>query len=102
MLQKNNRNKILKIFFDDPLAPGFQLREISRKTKIAPPSVKRYLKELEREGLIFVKPHRIQKFPTYYANRDNDYFKLLKKLDIQHRIQDLLKHLEDSLLPDVV
>ena len=104
MLQNNNNNNVLEIFFDDPLATGFQLRELSRKTGIAPPSVKNYLKELEKEGLIIVKPHRLQGFPTYFANRDNEDFKFLKKMNIQRRIREsgLLKYLEDSLLPDVI
>ena len=76
MLKKDNINKVLQVFFDNPLPRGigFQLREIGRKIKLAPKSVKLYLEELEKEGLIIKKKHRIQKYPVYYANRENNYF----------------------------
>ena len=48
MLKKDNRTKLLELFFNDPLT-GFQLREISRKINLAPKSVKNYLEELEKE-----------------------------------------------------
>ena len=67
MLQNYNKWKVLGLFFDDPLPEGggFQLREISRKVKIAPTSVKNYLKELETEGLILKSKHRVHGFPLY-------------------------------------
>jgi len=106
MLQKDNRSKILRLFFDDPLPAGigFQLREISRKVQVAPPSVKKYLAELEAEKLIFKKKHRIYGYPVYYANRDNDLFKFKKKLDFVARIKTsgLLDYLWDQCLPEVI
>lgn len=106
MLQKDNRYGILRVFFIDPSPKGigFQLREISRKVKIATPSVKKYLTELEKEGLIIKAKHRIHGYPVYYANRDNDNFKFLKRLDTVMRIKEsgLLEHLAESCMPDVV
>ena len=82
MLKKDNRTKVLEVFFDNPLPEGgFQLREISRKTKLAPKSVKNYLRELQKSKLIIKKPHRIHKYPAYYANRDHDYYKFLNLLE---------------------
>ena len=106
MLKKDNIRRVLEIFFDDPLPEGigFQLREISRKIGLAPKSVKLYLKELEKEGLIIKRPHRIHKYPVYYANRDDDYFKFLKKLNIVLRIKEssLLDYIYEKCMPDVV
>ena len=106
MLQIDNRYKILRIFFEDPLpkGPGFQLREISRKTSIAPPSVKKYLIELEKEGLIVKAKHRIYGYPVYYSNRDDDNFKFLKRLDniMKIRGSGLLKYLSESCMPDAI
>ena len=104
MLQKDNRYRILQIFFEDPILKGFQLREISRNVKIAPTSVKKYLNELEKEGLIMKAKHRIYEYPIYYANRDNDYFKFLKKLDIINAIKEsgLLDYLYEKCMPDVI
>jgi len=106
MLQKDNRHKVLKLFFEDPSPKGigFQLREMSRKVRIAPTSVKRYLNELEKERLIIKKKHRIYEYPVYYANRENDYFKFLKKLDIIQSIKEngLLDYLKEKCLPDAI
>lgn len=106
MLQKDNRYKILRVFFENPLPKGigFQLREISRKVKIATPSVKRYLYDLEREKLIIKTKHRIHGYPVYYANRENENFKFLKKLDLAIVIKEsgLLKYLFETCMPGVI
>ncbi len=106
MSQKDNRRKILRVFFEDP-APkgiGFQLREISRNTGTATPSVKNYLVQLKKEGLIIVRKHRIYGYPVYYANRNNEHFKFLKKLNSIRMIKEsgLLKYLENICMPDVI
>jgi predicted nucleotidyltransferase len=89
MLKLDNRSNILKVFFDDPANEyGFQLRQISRLTNIAPKSVKLYLEELLAEDLIFSKNHPISKYPIYFANRDSDYFKILKKLNTIKNIHE--------------
>ena len=106
MLKKDNIYKVLEVFFDDPLPEGigFQLREISRKIKLAPKSVKLYLEELEKENLIIKKEHRIHKYPVYYANRDHNYFKFLKRLNIIRRIKEsgFLDYLDEKCMPDVI
>lgn len=76
MLRKDNRGKILELFFERPTSE-FQLRQISRLVRIAPPSTKRYLQELEREG--FVKKLVKNLYPVYRAERDSLLFKNLKK-----------------------
>ncbi len=106
MLQKYNRWKVLKVFFDDPLpkGAGFQLREISRITNLAPPSVKNYLGELALEKLIIKEKHRIHKYPVYWANRENDRFRFLKKMDVLFAIEDsgLLAHLNGECMPNAI
>lgn len=106
MLKKDNIHRVLEVFFDDPLPAGigFQLREISRKINLAPKSVKLYLEELEKEGLITKREHRIHKYPVYYANRDNDYFKSLKKLDMIKSIKEsgLLDYIYEKCMPDTI
>jgi len=99
MLQNYNKYRILKVFFENPLQEGmgFQLREISRITNIAPTSVKNYLNELEEEGFIKKKKHRIHSYPIYFANRDSDNFRFFKKLDMIISIKEsgLLNYLEE-------
>lgn len=101
MLKKDNRTKILNIFLEDPLEQ-FQLREISRKTKLAPKSVKNYLKELEKENII--KKIIYKNYPVYKANRENEQFILLKRLNNIKEIEEsgILKYLEDKCIPDTI
>ena len=56
---KNNKWTVLKVFLDNPTPEfGFQLREISRITNLAPTSVKIYLNEFIKESLIIKKKQR--------------------------------------------
>ncbi|MEK6959538.1 MAG: nucleotidyltransferase domain-containing protein [Nanoarchaeota archaeon] len=101
----DNKLRIMRIFFDDPLAEGgFQLREISRKAKVAPPSTKRYLKELQSEGLITITKHRMLGYPTYRANRDDERFLKKKRIDNIARIQEsgLIDHIDRSCHPNAI
>ncbi len=106
MLKKDNTLKVLEVFFDDPLPSGigFQLREISRKINLAPKSVKNYLDELETENLIVKKKHRIHQYPVYYANRENEYFRYLKRINTLRSIQEsgLLNFLNETCMPDAI
>ncbi len=106
MIRKDNIQRVLEVFFDNPLpiGTGFQLREISRLIKLAPKSVKIYLDELEKEQLIIMKQHRIHKFPVYFANRDHEYFKFLKKINLMIRIKEsgLLNYLSEQSMPEVI
>ncbi len=106
MLLKYNLWKVLKVFFDDPLPKGngFQLREICRITNIAPPSVKKYLDGLAEDGLIIKEKHRIHKYPVYLANRVNERFRFLKKMDLLFAIEDcgLMAYLNDKCMPNAI
>ena len=105
MWKNYNKYKVLKVFFDDPTPRiGFQLREISRKIKLAPKSVSIYLKELTKEGLIIKEKTRNLNYPLYYANRENDFFRLYKKLDTIYSIKEigLLDYLYENLIPGVI
>lgn len=94
------------VFFNDPLPEGggFQLRELSRKAKLAPTSVKRYLKELKSEGLIRESKHRAQGFPLYSANRENERYIFYKKLNTLSLIFEsgLISYLSDLCMPNAI
>jgi len=106
MLQKDNRYKVLGVFFENPRPSGigFQLREVSRKVALAPKSVKIYLSRLEKEGLVLKKRYGKRGYPTYYANRDSERFRYLKRMDMIMRIGEsgLLDHLDDACSPDAI
>jgi len=101
MLEKNNKYKVLKVFLFNP-TESFRLRELSRITKISPPSVINYLKELEKKGLIgsYVK----RDIPFYKAERDNEDFKQYKRIAVQYELHKsgLIEHLWQKLSPDVI
>lgn len=107
MLQKANRYRVLEVFFDDPESTwGFQLRELSRKLKLAPVSVKRYLEDLSdsktRNGQpLILKIKKRHGYPVYVANRESQYFKFLKRLDMQRKIYEsgLLDYLFKECVP---
>ncbi len=106
MWKNYNKYRVLKVFFDNPLPRGigFQLREISRRIKLAPKSVGIYLKELGKEGLILKEKHGVLGYPVYYANRDSELFRLYKKLDLISSMNEigLLDYLSETLMPDCI
>ncbi|MBI2137350.1 nucleotidyltransferase domain-containing protein [Candidatus Woesearchaeota archaeon] len=106
MLQNYNKWLVLSVFFDDPVPEGggFQLRELSRKCKIAPTSVKNYLNELKKEGLITESKHRAKGFPLYTANREKESFKLYKTINTISQIFEsgMLKYLYDNYMPNAI
>ena len=96
MLKKDNRERVMEVFFDDPMAE-FQLRELSRIVKFGTKSVKKYLSELIKINILKTKQHKVQKSPLYLANRDNEYFLFLKKLNnlrnlYESELIDFIKH----------
>lgn len=97
---KENKKKILNLFFKNPLK-SFYLREVSRKTKIAVTSVKKYLSELIKEGLIEKKEGEI--YPYFQSTRENDdgIFRFYKKLNLIEELETsgLLKFLEEKCAP---
>lgn len=101
MLQNYNRYKILQEFFDFPTR-GFLIRELSRRTKIAQPSVINHLKALLKEKLI--RKERAQPYPLFKANRENELFKTLKVFNLVLRIKSsgLLDYIANATFPNVI
>ncbi|MBS3135269.1 nucleotidyltransferase domain-containing protein [Candidatus Woesearchaeota archaeon] len=91
MLHKN-KLKIMKLFFDEP-SKNFQIREISRLTKIAVTSVKKYLNELLKDDLLMKDKKTL--YPSYVANQQNRIFKI-------HKQQLILLELYTSGLIDLL
>ena len=101
MLEKYNRYKVLKIFLDSP-TESFRIRELSRLSRISPPSLMNYLKEFEKQGL--VRRYEKRGIPFYKAECDNERFKFYKKLSILFELEScgLVVFLWDSLSPDAI
>jgi len=100
MIQNYNRYKILTLFFDSP-TKHFQLREISRMTKMGLPSVRNHVKALEGEN--FVKKEKKTVYQSYRATQ-NDIFRLYKKNDILLRLHKsgLIEFIINKFTPDVI
>ncbi len=100
----SNKYKVLSTFFDD-LNPegGLRLREISKKIKLAPASVKNYLKQLEKEKLIVSKKHRYLTYNTYYPNINKE-FKFIKTKHTLTKIKEigLEGYIYKTCLPETI
>lgn len=101
MLQKNNRYNVLNVFFEQP-TNKLQLREISRLAKLAPLSTTNYLKEFIKEGTINKTKKGI--YPTYQANRENETFKRLKRINTIWKLYQtgLIDHIASECSPDAI
>ncbi len=101
MLQEYTRYRILQEFFDCP-RKNFQMREISRNTKITQPAVINHLKALIKEEFIIRENKGI--YPTYIANRDNTKFKIYKKINMLLRLygSKLIDYIYDTCSPKVI
>jgi len=101
MLQNYSKYRILQEFFKYPTT-DFQMRQLSRNTQIAQPSVMNHLKSLEKEG--FILKERKGLYPTIKANRDSPKFRLYKKNDLILTLNDscLINHIYDSCTPDTI
>lgn len=88
-------------FFDFP-RESFQIRGLSRRTKIAQPSVTNHLRALVEENLIIREKKGI--YPAFKANLDSDLFKIYKKLNLLIRMHQsgLISYIYDSCLPNVI
>lgn len=100
MLQNYNTYRILRLFFDSP-TKGFQLREVSRLTKLGMPSVKLHIRRLEREKLIIKEKTGI--YASYKASR-NEFFKIYRINDVLLRLHEsgLIEFLSDRFSPDAI
>src|SRR3989338_3944539 len=101
MVQKDSRERIIQEFFDSP-RKNFQMRELSRRTKVAQPSVMNHLKSLVREGLVMKEKKSV--YYSFRANKENINFKLLKQQNLVWKIHasGLLNHLEVNFIPSCI
>ena len=101
MIQNYSRYRILQEFLKFP-RKNFQMRELSRIVKIAQPSVINHLKALVKENLVIKEKKGI--YPTFRANREDETFKIYKKMDLLLRLKQtgLLDSIQDSCMPNVI
>lgn len=95
-----NRYKILRVFFDEP-NKKFQLRELSRITKISLPSIKKHVEMLSKEGLIVETKGGVYKG---FKSSFSDKYRALKRNDLLIRLEEtgFLEELDERFTPDCI
>ena len=93
---ENGYLRVLRVFFIEPATIHF-IKEISRKIKLAPPSVRNYIKLFLRSGLIIKKSAK--PFNGLIANRDNDDFIFYKRVYNLYSLKDLTNFLISTYHP---
>jgi len=93
--------RVFEVFVNDPLKLHY-IKEISRKIKLAPTSVKKHLEDLQKQEIIIKK--KGERFFGYVANRDNEDFLFYKKTFnfINLRESGLIDFIKDSLYPKTI
>jgi len=101
MIQNCSTWLVLKEFLDHPLKK-FYIREISRKIKLAPTSVKIHVEKLRESNLI--KENTEDIFKYYTANFDSENFRFYKKINTLIKIQEsgILEYIDNQLSPDTI
>ena len=101
MFKKNNKYKVLKVFLDSPIE-SFRLRELSRKVKLAPLSVMRYLDVFLEEGLIII--YKKDKIKFYKAQRDSIKFSRYQKISTQYELYNsgVIDKIWEELHPEAI
>jgi predicted nucleotidyltransferase len=99
MVQKCSYLKTLEIFFKEPTEIHF-IKEISKKTKIAPTSIRNNIKHLLKEKLII--PKESKPFSGYIANRENKQFIFAKRSYNLSSLEKLKYYLEENLFPKLL
>jgi predicted nucleotidyltransferase len=98
MVQKCSRVKVLEVFFKEPTNIHY-IKEISRKIDLAPTSVRKYIKELNKEGLI--KKKESKPFDGWVANRENEEFIYYKRVYNFWSLKNLADYLENKFYPKI-
>ncbi|MBN2368306.1 nucleotidyltransferase domain-containing protein [Candidatus Woesearchaeota archaeon] len=94
MFQKN-KLKIMGFFFEEP-GRDFHLRELSRLSGIAPTSLRNYLAEFQKKGLIIRNNTGI--YPSFRANYESPLLKFYKQQAMFFKIEEsgLIGYLEEK------
>ncbi|MEK6859958.1 MAG: nucleotidyltransferase domain-containing protein [Nanoarchaeota archaeon] len=99
MIQKCSIIQVMEVFFKEPTSIHF-IREISKKIRLAPTSVKIYINNLLKEELIISK--KSKPFDGYVANRENEKFLFYKRLYNQYSLYELKEKIIDTLSPKAI
>jgi len=105
MLQKCSILKVARVFFHEPTKQHY-LIEISRNTKLAHTSVKKYISILKEKKIITETKEKkgSRVFPLFKANLQNKEYKDYKKINnlLEIKESNLISYLIDNLMPNSI
>ena len=96
MIQECNYLRVLEVFFTEPTTIHF-IKEISKRIKLAPTSVRNYIKKLLKNNLI--EREKSKPFDGFVANRDNEDFIFYKRVYNFYTLKKLKDFLFESYYP---
>ena len=101
MVQNNTPSSIavMEVFFKEPTKIHF-IKEISRKIKLAPTSIRKYLSTFLKEDIINVK--KAHPFNGLVSNRDNDAFIFYKRAYNLYSLKELRELIINSIHPQAI
>lgn len=99
MIQKCSLISVAGVFFKEPTKVHF-IKEISKKIKLAPTSVRKHIQDLKKEGLIMDK--ETIPFKGVVANLDSSKFVFYKKAFNLFSIFELREKIINFLAPSAI
>ena len=99
MIQKCSLINVAEVFFKEPTKVHF-IKEISRKIKLAPTSVRNHLKYLKKEGIIIEKES--SPFNGLVANLEDDKFIFYKRAFNLFSLFNLREKIINSIAPSAI
>jgi|SRR3989344_1439415 len=99
MIQKCSLFAVTEVFFKEPTKIHF-IREISRKVKLAPTSIRKHIQILLKEGMIVKK--KGAPFDGFIANRDTEKFRFYKRARNLASLFELKQFIEEELSPQEI
>ncbi|MBS3092330.1 nucleotidyltransferase domain-containing protein [Candidatus Pacearchaeota archaeon] len=99
MIQKCSLMNVAEVFFKEPTKVHF-IKEISRKIKLAPTSVRVHIKTLKKEGIIIKK--EASPFNGLVANLDSSKFIFYKRASNLFSLFNLREAIINSIAPSAI
>ncbi len=99
MVQKCSYLRVLEIFFIEPTTTHF-IKEISKKIKLSPTSVRNHIRSLQAKNLI--KKKKSKPFNGFVANRENEDFIFYKRVYNLYSLKNLSRYLISLYWPKLL
>jgi predicted nucleotidyltransferase len=99
MFQKCSLLQVFEVFFVEPTTIHF-VKEISKRIKLAPTSVRVHIKWLLKQNLI--KRKKAKPFAGYVANRESEDFIFYKRVYNLYSLKELANFLFSAFYPKVL